>query len=67
MIRKTILTVAAVAAVTAATLAPASAHGKFGRWGWYGGAVFLSAPVIYSCWKYVPTKYGIAKVWDCSY
>ena len=66
MIRKTIFAVATVAAVTAATLVPASAKGKH-YWGWYGGAVFLSAPVIYSCWKYVPTKYGIAKVWDCSY
>jgi bacteriorhodopsin len=66
MIRKTILTVAAVAAVTAATLVPASAKGMH-RWGWYGGAVFLAAPVIYSCWKYVPTKYGLVKVWNCSY
>jgi hypothetical protein len=37
------------------------------RWGWYGGAVFLAAPVIYSCWKYVPTKYGLVKVLECSY
>jgi hypothetical protein len=66
MIRKTIFAVATVAAVTAATLVPASAKGKhYG--GWYRGAVFISAPLIYSCWKYLPTKYGVVKVWDCSY
>jgi hypothetical protein len=67
MIRKTILAVATVAAVTAATLAPAAAKGKFYRWGFYGGAVLLSAPLVYSCWKYVPTKYGFVRVWDCTY
>jgi hypothetical protein len=67
MIRKTILAVATVAAVAAATLAPAAAKGKFYRWGFYGGAVLLSAPVIYSCVKYVPTRYGFVRVWDCSY
>jgi len=65
VIRKTVFAVATVGAVTIAALVPASAKGK--HFGWYRGAVFISAPVIYSCWKYVPTKYGIAKVWDCSY
>ena len=66
MIRKTVFTVATVAAVTIAALVPASAKSKH-HGGWYRGAVFISAPVIYSCWKYVPTKYGIAQVWACSH
>jgi hypothetical protein len=55
MIRKTIF--------TAATLAPASAKGKHyhNHRHWHGGVVFLTAPLVVTCWKY----YGRVRVWVC--
>ena len=63
MIRKTIFAVATVAAVTAATLAPASAKGgkHHNHRHWHGGAVFITAPLGVTCWKY----YRGVKIWVC--
>ena len=38
-------------------------------WGWGGwgglGLVGIGIPVVYSCWRWVPTSGGSARVWVC--
>ena len=65
--------VAAVAIGAAALLAPDVASARSGWHGFhgghsYGGFRFYGAPVYYggySCWRWVPTRFGYAKVWVC--
>ncbi len=80
MIRKTIFAAATIAAIGAAALIPteASAGGggkggggggkgggyhHHGHWG-YGG-LFLSTAVIGSCYRWVETRNGLARVYVC--
>jgi hypothetical protein len=38
-------------------------------WGWGGwggiGLVGIGIPVAYSCWRWVPTSWGAARIWVC--
>jgi hypothetical protein len=75
MIRKTIVALAAAAALGAATLAPTAASAR----PWHGHGVHhpdkhghphfrafrFHGPVFASCWRWVPTRFGYAKVWIC--
>src|SRR5882724_10463995 len=38
----------------------------WGGWGWGGvGLLGVGIPVAYSCWRWVPTGWGSARVWVC--
>jgi hypothetical protein len=75
MIRKTIVAFAAAAAIGAVALAPTAASAR--PWHGHGyhhhdrghGHGFRSfrfhGPVFASCWRWVPTRFGYAKVWVC--
>ena len=71
MFRKSILAIAAVAVISAAALVPTTASagggggkgGGFHHWG-YGG-LFLSTAVASSCWQWVETRRGLARVYVC--
>jgi hypothetical protein len=79
MFRKSILAIAAVAVISAAALVPttASAGGGGGKggggWGgkgggfhhWGHGGLFLSTAVASSCWQWVETRRGLARVYVC--
>jgi hypothetical protein len=40
-------------------------------WGWGGlgwagvGLLGVGIPVAYSCWRWVPTSWGAARIWVC--
>ena len=42
---------------------------NYGGWGWggwgWGSRAFAGIPVTYSCWRWVPTAWGSARVWVC--
>ena len=64
------LTAVALTAVSVAASSNAVAgwkhhhHHHFGHWyGW--GGVYLSAPVVSSCWQWVHTRRGFAKIYVC--
>ena len=76
MIRKTIVTLAAAAALGAVALDPTVASAR----PWHGNgahhprhhghhphfrAFRFHGPVFASCWRWVPTRFGYAKVWVC--
>jgi len=75
MIRKTIVALAAAAAIGAVALAPIAASARF----WHGHGFHhhhhhghahfrgfrFHGPVFASCWRWVPTRFGYAKVWVC--
>jgi hypothetical protein len=78
MFRKSILAIAAVAVISAAALVPTTASaggggGKGGGWGgkgggfhhWGYGGLFLSTAVASSCWQWVETRRGLARVYVC--
>ena len=71
---KKILAVALTAvALTAASLASTGSafagwkhhHHHHGHWHGWGGGVFLSSVVVASCWRWVETRRGYAKVYVC--
>jgi hypothetical protein len=73
---KKILTVALTAvAITAASLASTGSafagwkhhhhHHHHGHWHGWGGGVFLSGAVAASCWRWIETRRGYAKVYVC--
>jgi hypothetical protein len=72
------LAIAAVAVISAAALVPTTASaggggGKGGGWGgkggrfhhWGYGGLFLSTAVASSCWQWVETRRGLARVYVC--
>jgi hypothetical protein len=79
MIRKTIVALAAAAALGTVTLAPTVASAR--PWNGHGvhhprhhghqghhphfRAFRFRGPVFASCWRWVPTRFGYAKVWVC--
>jgi hypothetical protein len=77
MIRKTIVALAAAAALGALALAPTAASAR--PWHGHGAhrhhhhhhghphfrAFRFYGPVFASCWRWVPTRFGYAKVWVC--
>jgi len=77
MIRKTIVAIAAATAFSAITFAPTvasaghwgGAHRGFrhrGHWHFYGPRFFRHhSPGFASCWRWLPTRFGYAKVWVC--
>ncbi len=77
MIRKTIVALAAVAAIGAVTLAPTAAsaghwrahgfhHHHHGHGHFHGSRFFrFHGPWYVSCWRWVPTRFGYAKIWVC--
>ena len=38
-------------------------HHRYGRW--YGGGVFASGVVASSCWQWIETRRGLAKIYAC--
>jgi hypothetical protein len=75
MFRKTAFALATVAALGAAALVPteASAKGFKGGWGHHGwgwgaagaAALITSAAIASSCYRWVETRYGMARVYVC--
>jgi len=77
MLRKTIVAIAAAAAIGTTMLVPtaASANGGYGFYGHnvghFGYAHYYGYRPFYGygfgCWRWVPTRWGFAKVNVCSY
>lgn len=79
MLRKILVAIAVAVMLGGTMLIPtdASARGGRGGHGFHGhfrggghiafrGARFISvAPIVVSCWRWVPSRWGYVKVWVC--